>query len=129
MATTGRPTKYNDELVAKAQNYLLNYADLGDVVPTVAGLACELKIARDTVYDWSSQEDKEIFSDIVKGIASEQERMLINGGLSNTMNAMITKLLLSKHGYAESQKIDNTSSDGSMVSKDLNITVVAPKPE
>lgn len=127
MMGKGRPTKYNDEILQQAKNYLEDYEELGDVVPTVAGLACELKIARDTVYDWASKPENTIFSDTVKQIAVIQERKLVSGGLSNTMNAMITKLLLNNHGYSEKTVVDNTSTDGSMASKDLNITVVAPK--
>ena len=109
-----RPTKYNEQILIDAQYYLENFEEVGDVIPTIAGLSCELKIARDTIYDWAKQDDKAEFSDIVKEIGSAQERKLINGGLSSSLNPMITKLLLSKHGYSEKQEIDHLSSDGSM---------------
>lgn len=116
----GRPTKYNEQILIDAEFYLENYEELGDVVPTVAGLACELKIARETVYDWASKPEYSQFSDTVKQIAVIQERKLVSGGLSNTMNAMITKLLLNNHGYSEKTVVDNTSTDGSMTPKGFN---------
>ena len=112
-----RPTKYNAQILEDAQYYLENYEELGDVIPTIAGLSLELKVHRDTIYDWASQDDKAAFSDIVKDISAAQERKLVNGGLSSTMNPMITKLMLSKHGYSDKQEIDHKSGDGSMTPK------------
>lgn len=47
-------------------------------------------------------------------IVQEQERQLLNGGLTGQFNAAITKLMLANHGYGERQTIDHTSSDNSM---------------
>lgn len=105
----GRPTKYNEQLLIDAQYYLDNYEEIGDLIPSIAGLAGELKITRETVRAWSLEEDKTEFSAIVKQIMIQQERKLINGGLGGTHNAMIGKLLLSKHGYSDKQEIDHTS--------------------
>jgi hypothetical protein len=109
-----RPTKYNAKILEDAQYYLENYEELGDVIPTVAGLACELKIARETVYDWASKPEHKEFSDIVKDIASTQERKLVNGGLSSSMNSQITKMMLTKHGYSDKVDLDHSSKDKSM---------------
>lgn len=116
----GRPTKYNEGILETAKHYIENYEELGDVVPTIAGLACELKISRETIYDWITHDDKVAFSDTVKNISSIQERKLVSGGLSGVMNAMITKLLLNNHGYSEKHVVDNKSSDGSMSPKGFN---------
>jgi hypothetical protein len=51
---------------------------------------------------------------------THQERKLTNGSLSNQLNPMIAKLMLSKHGYSD--KIDNVSSDGSMTPKAFSKT-------
>ena len=104
----GRPTKYNDEILEKARDYIANFADYGDVIPQIAGLSMHLDIARETVYDWAKQEDKREFSDIVRRLLSEQERTLMNKGLGGEFNPNITKLALSKHGYAEKQDIHAT---------------------
>tara|TARA_R110000782_G_scaffold171288_2_gene263005 strand:- start:2131 stop:2520 length:390 start_codon:yes stop_codon:yes gene_type:complete len=124
-----RPTKYNAELLEIAKDYLINYEELGDVVPSIAGLACELKIARETIHDWVKHEDKVEFSNTVKEIASIQERKLLSGGLSGAMNSMITKLLLNNHGYSEKHVVDNKSSDGSMSPKGFNDFYGAEEPE
>ena len=113
----GRPTKYNDETLETAKDYIANYANYDDVVPSIAGLACVLGVARDTIYDWIKQPEKEEFSYTVKILLTAQERSLINGSLSNTMNPMIAKLLLAGHGHSEKQEIDMKSTDGSMTPK------------
>ena len=113
----GRPTKYNDEVVTLAEDYIVNFGEYGDVVPTIAGLACELKISRETVYAWMADEEKQAFSDIAKQLMTHQERKLTNGSLGNELNPMIAKLMLSKHGYSEKQDINHQSSDGSMTPK------------
>ncbi len=113
----GRPSKYDDETLTLAKDYIVNYEDYDDVVPTVAGLSCELGICRETVYAWAADEDKPEFSDIVKQLMARQERKLSNGSLSNLLNPMIAKLMLSKHGYSEKQDINHQSIDGSMSPK------------
>ncbi len=90
----GRPTKYNKALVEKAANYLNVYETLGDVIPTIEGLALYLDISRETVYDWCSDDEKQEFTDTVKKVTLKQKQGLINGGLSNNLNAKITQLLL-----------------------------------
>ena len=124
-----RPTKYSAELLEVAKQYLVNYEELGDVVPTVAGLACEMQINKDTIYDWIKHEDKHEFSVTVKEIAHIQERKLVSGGLSGAMNSMITKLLLNNHGYNDKSAVDHSSSDGSMTPKGFNDFYGTDEPE
>lgn len=110
----GRPTDYTPELVAKAWGYAEGgWSAVGDPVPTVAGLACEIGVRRETCYAWAKDENKE-FSNILGKIAEEQERNLVRGGLGGDFNAPITKMMLTKHGYSDRIEQDNTSSDGSM---------------
>ena len=108
----GRPTKYSPALQKKADDYLTNYMECGDVVPTIEGLADELGIARSTLYAWG--ESIEQFSDTLEAINAKQARRLVSGGLSNELNSTITKLMLANHGYREKSEVDNKSSDGSM---------------
>lgn len=121
----GRPSIYTPELLAKARDYVENYADYGDLIPSIAGLACELKISRDTCHTWAKDEDKPEFSDIVRDISQYQERKLLSGGLSGDFNPTIAKLIMSKHGYSDKQEIDHTSSDSSM--SPTRIELVAPE--
>ena len=102
--SAGRPTDYSQDILDSANHYLESgYLDQEEAVPTVEGLACYIKKARSTIYDWASQEDKKEFSDIVEQLLSTQSRMLLTGGLKGSFNASITKLALTKHGYTDKQ--------------------------
>ena len=107
-----RPTKYTPELLAKAQNYL---DDDTEVFHSHIGLAYLLGISNSTFYEWITHKDKEEFSDIAGKVLQRQYITLVVNGLNNTSNSGITKLMLGKHGYSD--KVDTTSSDGSMSPK------------
>jgi len=110
----GRPSDYTPEIVEAAWAYANGgWQEAGDPVPSVAGLACEIGVHRETCYAWAKHEDKE-FSDILGKIAEEQERNLVKGGLGGDFNGSITKMMMTKHGYSDRIHQDNTSSDGSM---------------
>lgn len=100
-----RPTIFNTEIVEKTAEYLATWKELGDAIPSIAGLAVYLDITRETVYDWAKQEDKKEFSDIVSKIATKQELALINGSLNGKLNARISGMLLGKHGYSDKQDV------------------------
>lgn len=106
MTKAGRPTKYTPELLEKAAEYISIYESLGDKMPSVAGLACHIKVARETCHVWAKEEGKEDFSNILEEILNEQERVLFNKGLSGDFNSTIVKLALGKHGYTD--KAENT---------------------
>jgi len=105
----GRPTKYNQQILVDTREYLENYEQHGDAIPSIAGLSVVLGLPRQTIYDWARQEEKEEFSDILQSILSTQEKVLINKGLKNEFNSNITKLALGKHGYSDKQETDVTS--------------------
>jgi len=119
-----RPTKYSEELLDIAKDYLKNFKKHGDFVPSVEGLADTLDIHRDTVYDWKDKYDE--FSDIYKKVLTKQARGLINGGLSNEFNASTTKMMLTKHGYSDRIETDISSSDGSMKPTVIELVGVRP---
>tara|TARA_R110000796_G_scaffold99184_9_gene207142 strand:- start:5214 stop:5594 length:381 start_codon:yes stop_codon:yes gene_type:complete len=118
----GRPTKYSPTIQKQADQYLLNYQDCGDVVPTIEGLADELSIARSTLYLWA--ETIELFSDTLESINAKQARRLVSGGLTNELNSTITKLMLANHGYREKTEVDNRSTDGSMSPQKIERVIV-----
>ena len=108
----GRPTDYCPEIVEKAWQYADGgWIAAGDKVPSVAGLACELGINRDTCQEWGKDPEKE-FSVILKAIAQKQERELLNKGLDGTFNPPITKMMLSKHGYSDATKAEVSGANG-----------------
>lgn len=110
-----------DALVARINEYIENHTSLGDIVPTVAGLACEISVGRRTLQEWAAADD--VISRTLELLKAKQERLLASGGLGGTMNPTITKLMLSNHGYSD--KVDNTSSDGSMTPKASSVIVTS----
>jgi hypothetical protein len=121
----GRPTKYNEEILAKARAYVDGgYADCGDVIPQMAGLAIELDISRETIYDWSDDPDKKEFSDIVAKCLRAQERRLLNGSLSGTLNPTIAKLILTKHGYSERVQQEHMGENGGPIEHDWTVRLI-----
>lgn len=104
-----RPTDYSQEVLDKALDYVENFESYGDAVPTVAGMACEIGVSRETLYAWSKDESKPEFSDIFSRVMEKQERNLVNGGLAGGFNPAVTKMMLTKHGYSDKQEIDHTT--------------------
>ena len=123
----GRPSKLADSL-EKAKEYLLGgYETVGDVVPSVAGMACYLGISRSRAYEYAKQSTE--FKDTLEHINTMQERGLINKGLNGEFNATITKLMLANHGYSDKAEVDNKSSDGSMSPQPTVIQLLPVEPK
>lgn len=95
----GRPTKYSEELLQKAEDYVNNYEKWGDVIPSIKGLARALGVHRDTLHAWARSGGKEAFSDTLEKLACMQEVVLLNKGLTGEFNAAMVKLALANHGY------------------------------
>ena len=121
----GRPTKYTPELLEECRQYLKDY----NTLPSIAGLAVRLDVARETLQAWARDEDKPEFSHIYTKLMAMQEDELIRNGLMGHFNASITKMILTKHGYSD--KVDATSSDGTMTptSQPVVIRLVGPDDE
>lgn len=117
----GRPNKYNPDLQAQADAYVLNWMEF-DVLPSRVGLCCYLGIAKSTSYEWEAIYPK--FSDTCKAVDALQERTALNKGISGEFNSQITKLVLANHGYSDRQAIDHQSTDGSM--SPTRIEIVGP---
>ena len=111
----GRPTKYSQEMIDKAREYLVKHKEYGDLVPSAVGLAQCLGINRSTLYAWS--DDNVEFSNILGDVQTAQERQLLSGGLGGEFNSAIVKLMLGKHGYSDKQE--------TAVSGVININVAA----
>lgn len=127
MAKLGRPSKYDPKFCAKVREYIDDCQDqetervksegdktttyeLGVSVnlPMIEGFATYLGVHKDTIYEWAQHYPN--FSDALDEIMVEQKKRLLNNGLSNIYNPLITKLVLSaNHGMREKQEIDHTS--------------------
>jgi hypothetical protein len=125
----GRPTKHTPELIERAREYANGqYEIIGDVIPSIAGLANYLDITRETIHTWVNEEDKAEFSDIVKKMLQTQESVLIAKGLDSKFNASITKLILTKHGYSDKVEQTHAGKDGSPISIDITSAILAKIP-
>lgn len=121
----GRPSKYNSDVQKAAEEYINNFKDYGDVVPTVASLALHLDVATKTLYNWATEQNPE-FLHVFNRLELLQHRALVNGGLAGGFNPAITKMMLTKHGYSDKQEIDHRSPDGTMSPTPTRIEIVAP---
>jgi hypothetical protein len=108
----GRPTKYNEEIQVKADEYLTKWKELKEAVPTVAGLSLYIDTPKQTMYDWGKKFPD--FSYTLGKVQVTQEFTLVNKGLKNEINANIGKFMMYNHGYKEKSEQDLMSSDGSM---------------
>lgn len=111
MASAGQPTKYNKQKLETTLDYIKNYADYEDVIPSVAGLAVVLEVSKKTLYNWAEVKENSQFLHALSRLATSQERRLLNGGLSGSYNPTITKLILTNHGYTDRPKEDFDDED------------------
>ena len=102
---TGRPTKLTPTLMIKAKGYIDCYEELGESVPSIAGLSNYIDVNRSTARDWGN--NNPAFSTIVERILEKQELKLLSNGLTGDYNASIAKLMLTKHGYTDKVETDN----------------------
>lgn len=118
---SGRLTDYSKDVEEKAKDYLVNWKELGDAIPSIAGLAIYLEKSRSTIYEWGKDPNKSIFSDILELILANQERTTLNGGITGDLNPQICKLVLGKHGYVDkSENKNDITSNGNTISSILN---------
>ena len=126
----GRPSLLDEEKLQKAKDYLLNgYEEIGNIVPSTAGLCCYLGVGKSTVHDWAKDTPenrlnplKVEFSDTLEAIQTKQEMILINGGLSQQFSGVITKLMLTNHGYSDKVQTDVTTNGESINKPSLDVS-------
>lgn len=136
MAEVGRPTLLDEALLEKAKHYMLQgYEDIGNIVPSVAGLCCYLGVSKSAVYVWSEDTEanrndpiRSEFMDTLSALQAKQEMLLINGGLNQTFSGTITKLMLANHGYSDKVQTDVTTK-GQSVNNPTVIELVTPHVE
>lgn len=105
-----RPTEYKESFVDAVSEYLDIYENLGDAVPSVAGFACFIKVAKSSIYLWAA--DYPMFSDALDLIATKQEQKTLNGSLTGDLNPTISKLILHNHGYSDKAETQLTGAKG-----------------
>lgn len=139
----GRPTKYNSDILKKAQEYLALCVDSVERVvsqesekytmykqklvvnlPSIEGLAIHLGIVKDTIYQWEKEHPE--FSDVINTLRAKQAVKLLNSGLSGEYNPYIAKALLSKHGYSEKQEVEQSGETSITVKWDKSLIPSSP---
>jgi len=117
----GRPTKYNLKFCKEVDKYLKERQDeevevvsmrndekgyekydtkLTVKLPTIEGFSLFIGVPRRTVFDWKDEHEE--FSHSLDKILVEQQRRLLDKGLSGLYNSTIAKLILSSnHGMRE----------------------------
>lgn len=117
-----RPTDYSDDILLKAAEYVQCFLDdesraelsPPQVIPSHVGLFRYIGIGKTTGYRWKDEEGKEQFRDILEECLDLQHIMLVNTGLVGGFNPVVTKMILTKHGYSDKIEQQHTSPDGSM---------------
>lgn len=111
-----RPTKYNEKILKKSNDYLENYQNHNHPFPSVVGLSRVLKIAHSAIKRWGNDKDKPEFKATLEQIKDEQHLQLIHNGILSKYNAAITKLMLHNFGYSDKQVfIEENSRQGTIV--------------
>lgn len=104
----GRPTKLDADLIEKAREYVERTSEFSyQMLPTIEGLSLAMLVDRTTIYQWEKDDADEDFSNIVRQLRSAQAEKLIQMSLNGRYNPMISKLMLSKHGYVEKSETDS----------------------
>ncbi len=121
----GRPTRYLPKYIDEVDKYLETCVDedidyhktIGEKtdsyekrmkvnLPTMEGFARFINVPRRTVYEWRDKHDE--FSHSLGKILDEQQKRLLNSGLSGDYNPTIAKLILSSN-HGMSDRADITS--------------------
>lgn len=121
----GRPSLLTPELKERAKQYLYDFEQQGDVIPSAAGLACWLGVSKASVYNFGDQDAD--FLDTLQAIQAKQEMLTLNKGITGEFNSTISKLVLANHGYSDKVQQDVTSSDGSLSPTRIEIVAAEVK--
>ena len=96
----GRPTKYNEEMVKKAYEYIELAGNNYEELPTLFKMAEYLKVDEDTVLAWGKKYDE--FIGAIKKVKKLQRDRLMGKGLDNTWNSPMAMFLLKcNHGFVD----------------------------
>lgn len=106
----GRPTKYNDEIQKKSEKYIdiplfetyskevvvkdqiqVINCERPSGIPSIAGLAVHLGVARDTIYNWAKAHP--IFLDTLEDLKVKQENFLEYHGLTRGYDSAFAKFI------------------------------------
>lgn len=116
----GRPSEYKEEYISSVDEYLLQNQDVpaegGKVevnLPTIEGFAVFIGVSKRVLYEWEKLYPN--FMHALDLIRHEQQKRLLDKGLSGQYNSTIAKLILSSnHNMSEKTQTDLTT-DGEKI--------------
>lgn len=120
----GQPTKYNEEVLTQAKNYLARIKAKDDI-PYLSEFASEIDVDRRTVENWADKqgENSEFFRTL-KVIKNYQEFCLEKGALVGKYNPTSAIFQLKvNHGKIETEKKDFNHSFGDLTDEQLNTLI------
>ena len=104
----GRPSKYNKDIQKAADDYVDNWnlyleikskenpesvTHVINSIPSIASLALELNVHRDSIYEWEKDDSKRQFSDTLERLRQKQEAFLIHHGLTKGYDSGFAKFM------------------------------------
>lgn len=105
----GRPSKYDAGYLEMVYEYLDGYEEMGDVLPQVNGVIRYLEVSKNTTQLWEKAHPE--FKDAMDRVREEQERCLINKGLTGTFKPQITQIMMANHGYTSKTESSVTATN------------------
>ena len=107
---TGRPTLYNESILAKTNEYLNIACPENMSIPTIEGLSLALGVDDDTIVEWAKKYP--VFSAATKRVMVTQKVHLINTGMfgGKEVNAAMAIFLL-KNNHNMKDRTDVTTND------------------
>lgn len=109
----GQPTKYNETIVGKLQQYVSSCGREATELPTIEGFANYIDVDADTIGNWGDAFPE--FFGAIKKLKDKQKNQLINDGLyggKEVNQAMAIFLLKANHGMVETSRMEVTGENG-----------------
>lgn len=110
---SGRPSKYSEEMLSKAQGYFLRCygkMDGKQRIPFIEELALELEVDEDTIVEWKNKKNDDgsliypEFSATYSRILLLQKFRLKQNGLKGKNQSFVQFLLNANHGMISAEK-------------------------
>jgi GR25 family glycosyltransferase involved in LPS biosynthesis len=101
----GRPTKYNEDILEKANQYFYDCIEQNKI-PFVEDIAISLRICDKTIYNWANQHPE--FLRTIQAIMVLQKKELKKRGLMKEVDTRMANLLLqADHGLKTTQVVED----------------------
>lgn len=135
----GRPTKYEERFIEECYKFfdkelytIIKKQVAGqkgmfeieerepNMMPTIEGFACHLRLHKDTIYDWAKQEDKKDFSDALDFGRQKMKEFLNYHALMGNYNSGYAKFFaINATDMVEKKEVEVTG-EGAKITIDIN---------